>query len=184
MDTAKTCYLFFDLDGTVLTHDRRLEKETLDAMLRVQAMGHKLIMNTGRSRGGYLRKNADAARIIPWDGTCFSASDIIFEDQLLYENGVSWEDFSVWLEYCMEKRLDLWYCGRLDQQLLDFSRYASPMTNDEMEEWRKTAERLFGKNTLTNVSIMGVLEQEGLPESGLQVCQLPTYSDLFSRGMQ
>ena len=182
LDTTKPCYLFFDLDGTVLTHDRRLKKETLDAMLRAQAMGHKLIMNTGRSRGGYLRTNASAAHAIPWDGTCLSASEIVFEGQLLYETGVSWEDFSAWLEYCMEKRLDLWYCGRRAQELLNFSSYGSPMTEAEREEWRNTAKRLFRENTLTNISIVGVLEKEGLPESGLRVCQLPTYSDLFPAG--
>ena len=182
LDTTKPCYLFFDLDGTVLTHDRRLEQETLDAMLRVQAMGHKLIMNTGRSRGGYMRSNADAARVIPWDGTCFSASDIIFEGELLYENGVSLNDFTVWLEYCMEKRLDLWYCGRSYQQLFDFSKYASPMTETEREGWRQTAKTLFAENVLTNVSVMAVLDGDDLPESGLCICQLPTYADLFPAG--
>ena len=100
MDTQKTCYLFFDLDGTVISHDGALSDANLQAMLAAQRLGHKLILNTGRSRGGYMLKNADAARVIPWDGTCFSASDIIYEGRLLYENGVSWEDFSSWLEYC------------------------------------------------------------------------------------
>ncbi|MBQ8407851.1 MAG: HAD family phosphatase [Clostridia bacterium] len=182
MDTSKTCYLFFDLDGTVLGHDGSLAPETLDAMLRVQALGHKLILNTGRSQGGYMRKNASAGHMIPWDGKCFSASDIIFEGQLLYENGVSWQDFSTWLEYCMEKRMDLWYCGRKEQILLDFAQYKAPMTESEKTEWRKKAALIFHENVLTNVSIMGTLEQEGLPESGLSICQLPTYADLFPAG--
>ena len=182
MDTSKTCYLFFDLDGTVITHKRTLAKETLDAMLKVQSLGHKLILNTGRSQAGYMRTNASEAHVIPWDGTCFSASDIFFEGKLLYENGVSWKDFSTWLEYCMEHRRDVWYCGRQDQQLFDFSRYESPIAEEEKSKWRKFARDTFESNVLTNISIMGVLEKEGLPESGLCICQLPTYADLFPAG--
>ena len=182
MDTSKTCYLFFDLDGTVLAHDKSLKQETLDAMLNAQALGHKLILNTGRSQGGYKLKNASAGHIIPWDGQCFSASDILYEGKLLYECGVSWEDFSVWLEYCMDQRMDVWYCGRQEQVLFDFGRYEAPLTNEEKAEWRKTAEVLFKENILTNFSVMGVLPQTGLPRSGLSVCQLPTYADLFPAG--
>lgn len=182
MDTAKTCYLFFDLDGTVLTHDKKLAQETLDAMLRVQALGHKLILNTGRSQGGYKLKNASAGHVIPWDGTCFSASDIIYEGKLLYECGVSWEDFSVWLEYCMKQRMDVWYCGRQEQVSFGFREYENPLTEKEKDEWRKKARLMFQENVLTNFSIMGILPKEGLPESGLSICQLPTYADLFPAG--
>ena len=182
MDTSKTCYLFFDLDGTVITHDRKLPRENLDAMLRAQALGHKLILNTGRSQAGYMRTNASAAHVIPWDGMCFSASDIFYEDKLLYENGVSWGDFSVWLEYCMEHSMDLWYCGRKDQVLFDFSKFRSPTTDAQKPECLQNAEREFKENRLTNISIMGVLDLSGIPESGLCICQLPTYADLFPAG--
>ena len=181
MDTAKTCYLFFDLDGTVITHDRKLPRENLDAMLRAQALGHKLILNTGRSQAGYMRTNASAAHSIPWDGKCFSASDIFYEGRLLYENRVAWEDFSAWFEYCIEHRRDLWYCGRKDQVLFDFTKFCSPMTESEKAEWRLKAEREFEENVLTNISIMGVLDRE-LPQTGLGICQLPKYADLFPAG--
>lgn len=182
MDTTKPCYLFFDLDGTVITHDGNLKKETLDAMLRVQALGHKLILNTGRSQAGYMQKDASAAHAIPWDGKCFSASDIFYGDELLYENGVSWSDFSIWLEFCMEHRADLWYCGRKDRTLFAFSEYGTPMTSSQKAECRQKAEREFNKNPLTNISIMGVLEKNDLPASGLCIFQLPTYADLFPKG--
>ena len=130
MDTTKTCYLFFDLDGTVLTLRGRLEKETLDAMLAVQAMGHKLILNTGRSRGGY--QLALEAHAIPWDGACFSSCDLFFEGRLLDENTVSRADLFAWLEYCMEQRIDIRYCGRQAQVLFDLSRYSAPLTEEDL----------------------------------------------------
>ena len=182
LDTTKPCYLFFDLDGTVITHDRKLPKENLDAMLRAQRLGHKLILNTGRSQAGYLRTNASAAHAIPWDGMCFSASDIFYEGRLLYENGVSQCDFSLWFEYCMEHCRDLWYCGRKEQRLFDFTKFTSPLTESEKNEWREKAEREFKENTLTNLSIMGILDCDDLPKSGLCICQLPRYADLFPAG--
>lgn len=181
-DTTKTCYLFFDLDGTVITHDGKLPKENLDAMLKAQALGHKLILNTGRSQGGYMLENASAAHIIPWNGMCFSASDIYYEGKLLYENSVSLSDFSIWLEYCMDNRRNIWYCGRKKQIMLPFGEFSSPMTEYEKSDWRQKAEQEFKENTLTNVSIKGVLDGENLPKSGLSVCQLPTYADLFPAG--
>ncbi|MBQ7347751.1 MAG: HAD family phosphatase [Clostridia bacterium] len=182
MDTTKTCYLFFDLDGTVLNHNYELTKENLDAMLKARSLGHKLILNTGRSRGGYLLKNADAARVIPWDGTCFSSADITFEGNLLYENAVSKSDFEIWLEYCMEHRLDMSYCGREEQVLWEFGKYSEPMTEEQKNEWRKKSKIAFEQNILTNISIMGILDEETLPETGLSVYQLPTYADLFPAG--
>ena len=179
LDISKPCYLFFDLDGTVITHERKLPPENLDAMLRVQKLGHKLILNTGRSQAGYMRTNASAAHVIPWDGMCFSASDIFYEGRLIYECGVAWDDFSVWFEYCMDNRLDVWYCGRKEQRLFDFTRFSSPMTESEKIEWRQKAESEFKENTLTNISIMGVLDGDDLPKSGLCICQLPRYADLF-----
>ena len=82
----------------------------------------------------------------------------------------------------MEQGLDLWYCGRKDQILFAFSKSGASMAESEKAEWRQKAEREFKENALTNISIMGVLAQDGLPESGLCICQLPTYADLFPAG--
>lgn len=181
MDKTKTCYLFFDLDGTVLTHQGKLEKETLETMLAVQAMGHKLILNTGRSQGGY--KLAPAAHTIPWDGACFSSSDIFFGGRLLSESTVPEEDFFAWLEYCMEQRIDVRYCGRETQVLFDFSRYSAPMTGEEQDSWRQLAQKEFETNVLTNLSVMSVLPlDDRLPKTNLKLYQLPTYVDLFAPG--
>lgn len=182
MDISKPCYLFFDLDGTVLGHDGKLSEETLAAMLRAQKLGHKLILNTGRSQGGYMLKKVEAAHAIPWDGKCFSASDIFFEGELIYENRVSWEDFSAWLEYSMERRMGFYYCGRRSTFIWDFSKYNSAITEAEKDEWRATAKAEFESNILTNISVVGVLDQGALPKSGLCICQLPTYADLFPAG--
>ena len=182
MDTKKTCYLFFDLDGTVISHDGALSDANLQAMLAVQKLGHKLILNTGRSRGGYMLKNADAARVIPWDGTCFSTADITFEGRLIYEKAVSKADFDIWLEYCMEHRFDVRYCGREEQVLWEFASYPEPLTDAQKVAWREKAALEFERNVLTNLSIMGVLDERTFPKSSLNIFQLPAYADLFPAG--
>ncbi|MBQ7337213.1 MAG: HAD family phosphatase [Clostridia bacterium] len=179
MNIHSTLYLFFDLDGTVLVKGK-LPEENLTAMKRAQAMGHKLILNTGRSRGGYA--TVPQANAVPWDGMCFSASDINYQGKNIHLVTVCEEDFNIWLEYCMEHRVRLAYCGREWLEYLDFTTYKNPMTEAQKDEHRVYAAALFRKNPLTNVSVHTVIPPETIPRSGLIPIQLSTYADLFPHG--
>ena len=179
MDKNKPLYLFFDLDGTVLI-DYQLPQEHLDAMRWAQSLGHKLILNTGRSRGGYQRvPQADA---VPWDGKCFSAAEISYENRLISLKTVSERDFLTWLEYCMDHRFRLAYCGREWLEFIEFDRYDKPLTTAERDKHRKEGLALFYANPLTNVSVHAMLDPTTFPESGLVPIQLPGYADLFPAG--
>lgn len=179
MDVTKPLYLFFDLDGTVLVNSK-LPQEHLDAMKWAQSKGHKLILNTGRSRGGY--KRVPQAEAVPWDGRCFSAAEISFEDRLISLKTVSEQDFRIWLEYCLEHRFRLAYCGREWLEFLDYDQYKQPLTDEQKQILRKEAMTLFHENPLTNVSIHTMLDPSTFPESGLVPIQLPGYADLFPDG--
>ena len=174
MNIHSPLYLFFDLDGTVLIH-HKLPPENLAAMKRAQAMGHKLILNTGRSRGGYAL--VPEANNVPWDGMFYSASDITYQGRDVLHVTVSQEDFFIWLEYCMTYRVRLAYCGRLWLENLDFTVYDEPITEQE-----KDKHRAYAKNPLTNVSVHSVIPPETIPPSGLTPIQLSTYADLFPAG--
>ena len=139
MNIHSPLYLFFDLDGTVLIH-HHLPPENLAAMKRAQAMGHKLILNTGRSRGGYAL--VPEANAVPWDGMCFSASDIMYEERDISHVTVSKKDFHIWLEYCMTYRVRLAYCGRKWLENLDFTVYDAPLTEAEKDKHRAYATEL------------------------------------------
>ncbi len=179
MNIYSPLYLFFDLDGTVLV-DGKLPAENLAAMRRAQQLGHKLILNTGRSRGGYA--HVPQANAVPWDGMCFSASDINYEGRSLRLVTVSEQDFRIWLEYCMNHRVRLAYCGREWLEYLDFTIYKQPLTESEKDQHRAYAAALFRKNPLTNVSVHTVIPPDTIPESGLVPIQLSTYADLFPHG--
>ncbi|MBE6934719.1 MAG: HAD-IIB family hydrolase [Ruminococcaceae bacterium] len=43
-------YIIFDLDDTLLNNQRRVTDYTLDVLHRMQKMGHKLVINTARSK--------------------------------------------------------------------------------------------------------------------------------------
>lgn len=180
MDINQTLYLFFDLDGTVLLNGA-LPPENLAAMKKAQSLGHKLILNTGRSRGGYARvPQADA---VPWDGMCFSAADISYQGKSIRLTTVSEQDLMIWLDYCMEHRVRLAYCGREWLEFLDYTTFAAPLTEQQKDEQRAYAASLYRKNPLTNVSVHTVIPPETIPkESGITPIQLDTYADLFPRG--
>lgn len=179
MDKTKPLYLFFDLDGTVLIN-YQLPPEHLEAMRWAQSLGHKLILNTGRSRGGY--KRVPVAEDIPWDGRCFSAAEITYEDKLLDLKTVSEQDFMIWLDYCLEHRFRLAYCGREWLEFLEYDQYDLPLSDEQKQELRKQAMALFRQNPLTNVSIHATLDPTTFPKSGLVPIQLPGYADLFPDG--
>lgn len=41
--------IFIDFDGTLVTKERRVPRENLDAIQKVRSLGHKVFVNTGRS---------------------------------------------------------------------------------------------------------------------------------------
>lgn len=43
-------YIIFDLDDTLLNSERQVSDYTLDILKRLQAMGHKIVINTARSK--------------------------------------------------------------------------------------------------------------------------------------
>lgn len=179
MNPSKPLYLFFDLDGTVLI-DRKLPKLNLDAMRRAQRLGHKLILNTGRSRGSYAR--VASLTDVPWDGMCFGAADINVQGENISLKTIGEQDFLIWLDYCIEHRVCLCYGGRERLEFLDFSAYDHPLTADERHAAVKYATSLYRQDPLTNFSVQCVIPKGTMPESGLTPIQLSTYADVFPRG--
>ena len=176
MNPRQTLYLFFDLDGTVLI-DRKLPRQHLNAMRRAQQLGHKLILNTGRSRGSYAR--VASITDISWDGQCFGAADINYQGKNISLKTIDEQDFRIWLNYCMEHRVCLCYGGREHLEFLDFSAYDHPMTEAEKQTALEYAATLYRQNPLTNFSVQCVIPPETMPVSSLAPIQLSTYADVF-----
>ena len=139
MDTQKSCYLFFDLDGTVLV-DGKLPREHLDAMRAAQALGHKLILCTGRSCGMF-ELVRDLVKDVPWNGMIFGGADIRFEGEILSQKCFPPERVFEWLEFCMEHRYFFGYEGQVTFFPIKFHELKAPMAEEQKEHYRAWIKR-------------------------------------------
>ena len=80
--TAKYC-LFFDYDGTLSHHG--VSEENKAALKKVQALGHYLVLNTGRSKG-FIPEDAWAAA--DWDGIIAGTSYVEYKNTVLCNEGI------------------------------------------------------------------------------------------------
>ncbi len=194
MDVKKTCYLFFDFDGTVtvdcsqtllpdgtVIKKRILPNEHVQAIRAAHDMGHKIFLCTGRSRGSLfdMRQEYLPAFELPWDGMICGASDMWYEGKQLAISHISREECLSWLDYC--RRTDRIFCYNGTETAV---RYPLKKIKTE-EEWerllREINEQLIS-NPLTNLSTIPAADDSDMPRTELSVIHLPTYSDIFAPG--
>lgn len=177
LDTSKPCYLFFDFDGTVYV-DRTIKEETLHAMLEVQKMGHKLIMNTGRSYSEV--RISPAAFSVPWDGYVLGAGDIRFEGKSLLRKTVSLSDAEKWLQYCMRHRLDLICAGEHYSVKYALKSHPQPFTDRETEQLLQALRADYAFNVICKMTVLQPLVESELPDTELTVIS-QHYADIFPK---
>ncbi|MFI3201631.1 MAG: Cof-type HAD-IIB family hydrolase [Eubacteriales bacterium] len=78
--------LFFDIDGTLITHGVPIEKSTIEALKQVKENGHSIFICTGRSRSMVLDEFIDSVGfdgVIAACGTyCEYQKEILFNTEL------------------------------------------------------------------------------------------------------
>lgn len=78
-------YLFFDIDGTLLSHEKGILESTVQALEQAKAQGHKLFINTGRS----LAEVGDSFDRFDFDGfVCAAGSHIIIEGEEVFNQTI------------------------------------------------------------------------------------------------
>lgn len=97
-----TYLLFFDLDGTILFHNR-IESSVRSALIRAKEKGHRIILNTGRSKA-FL---PDVIDTIPWDGLVCGTSYVEYHGQVLFNHPVPTDLLRIAVTYCVENKLPL-----------------------------------------------------------------------------
>ncbi len=178
MDTQKPCYLFFDFDGTVYTN-HIISDETVSALTAVQAMGHQLIVSTGRSYGEALL--SPVLFEIPWDGFVWGAGDIRYKGRELFEATVPLSDAEQWMLYCMRHRYDLVYGGHDRCLIFRFREHSAPFSEREISEYLATLHRESETNPLTKMTILQKPDARDLPKTEQNVI-LQHYADIFPKG--
>lgn len=193
MEAQKTCYLFFDFDGTVTADIRTTLPDGSEKMCRilpechlnslrsVHDAGHKIFICTGRSRGSMLGINKDwlPALDLPWDGMLFGASDMWYNGKRISIKYIPREEIYFWLDYCKNTGRVFCYNGTETPIRYDFSMETSP---DRVAEIYRDVERQIIENPLTNMSVIPSALDIDSKKTSLSVVNLKRYSDIFPPG--
>ena len=164
-------YLFFDYDGT-LTYNDRISEKNIRALAKAQAAGHKIFLNTGRSKGNV---PDEVLSQIPWNGMICGKGYMEYEGKLLFEHHLSPDFLKFALEYCNKKGVRiLWegvervYSNHPNEWLLDI--------NDFLD--------VCGSLRITGVQLGGPMpEEDSALFSDVEICSFPGYSEVVPKGI-
>ncbi|HEY4544692.1 MAG TPA: Cof-type HAD-IIB family hydrolase [Tissierellaceae bacterium] len=82
-------YIFFDIDGTLLSHTEGIIESTAKALKMAKENGHKIFINTGRS----LAEVGDSFDRFDFDGfVCAAGSYIKIGSEVIYDKQIEFED--------------------------------------------------------------------------------------------
>ncbi|WP_404408286.1 Cof-type HAD-IIB family hydrolase [Jeotgalibacillus malaysiensis] len=75
--------IFFDIDGTLLNHDKKLPASTKEAIFKLQELGHEVAIATGRAPFMYesLRQELGIRSFISYNGQY-----VVLNDEVIYAN--------------------------------------------------------------------------------------------------
>lgn len=182
MDLTKPCYFFFDFDGTVAQHGMPIP-ENVEMMNQVRAMGHKLILNTGRSKGHFFEPDHPERGEIPWDGMIFGASQLVFDGKTIEKKPISFFREFAWFRFCLKHRYGIMIEGEKGSLDLRYDRLEKPLSfREKIGEYRKFFHEVF-TDPQTKISIHRVLDPAITPKRLLrQILQHKTYAEVFRKG--
>lgn len=111
-----TKYVFFDIDGTLWDENMIVPENTKAAIRQLQANGHKAFICTGRAMGNVNDPQFDE---IGFDGFIAACGNHVeMDDQILYENNMSYEEVKAIYEVSRKANLPIIYEGT-EYQWLD-----------------------------------------------------------------
>ena len=163
--------LFFDIDGTILFNGE-IPDENADALLQAKSRGHKLFINTGRSRGNLPQS---ILSLPVWTGFCCGGAYAEIDGTIVENKTMRFSVFKNILDYC-----EAHGCGCAVESVEGFhtfctDRWKTPnMTKKELID-------LFPRIQVTKVTFDRVLtDYNGL--KGLAFTQFPNYTEAFLKG--
>lgn len=98
MDTMNDKYaVFLDIDGTLMGSSAEALKKNLDVIQKVRALGHKVLISTGRATA-YLPRNIDIEKY--FDGVVSGAgARVIIDEKEVFLKTMTKENIKVFCEY-------------------------------------------------------------------------------------
>ena len=179
MDPTQTCYLFLDFDGTVYL-DGAIPPENRAALRAVQRMGHQVILNTGRARGG-LNLAAEQYQGVDWDGVIFGSSDMTYRGIRYHEHTLSEDEVLHWVRYGMDRHYWITLGGETEPKPLRFQEHPEDFTSEETDAILNGIREWMGGVPVTKLSIQNV-DACDVPENGVTVVRMATYAEILPKG--
>ena len=93
------CLVFLDVDGTLLFHNTEISANDVDALCRLQAAGHKIFLNSGRSRSIVPRELTDR---IAFDGFVCGSTYVEYQGEVLHRRPVDDDTIRAVCRYAVE----------------------------------------------------------------------------------
>ncbi len=181
MDINRTCYLFLDFDGTVFLHETEIPTEVREALATVQRAGHRVILNTGRSRGG-LDFGKPKYQGVDWDGELYGGADYTYRGEHRVLGKMNPAECEAWFRSAMER--GAWINVECDKQnqCFHFDGADFPRSQAEKQTYLEAYRMLTDGQTLMKLSV-GVTSVEKEPIEGIHVVDQKTYLELFPKGL-
>lgn len=180
IDTKKTCYLLLDFDGTVCLNGS-IPKEHQAALKAAQALGHRVILNTGRSRGG-LDLSKGEYQGVDWDGVIFGATDMTFLGKRIHEYTLTHEDVLYWVNYCLDRCRWVAVEGEERTKRYWLNQHDGEFSAEERIAFLEEIEELCRDNPVTKMTVQAVEETDEPKGSKIRFVRQAAHVELFPNG--
>jgi Cof subfamily protein (haloacid dehalogenase superfamily) len=103
--------IFFDIDGTILDHNKEIPSSTRDAIQMLKDHGHHVAIATGRAPFMFedLRKELDIHSYVSFNGQY-----VVFEDEVIFENPLKKETLENLLQFADKENHPLVFMSEED----------------------------------------------------------------------
>ena len=163
--------LFFDIDGTLAHGGGVVTDANKEAILKVQALGHKVFLNTGRSLANIPSATLNS---IKWDGIVAGTGYVEYGGEVLYLKTMPADALEEIYGYCTEKGVECLFEG------------VEKLYTNERNEWSEFIEdcRPFSDEMkVTNVTVGASLPEEDLCRFGrVKIVRMPDYFEANNLG--
>ncbi len=159
-----TKYLFFDIDGTLAHGEGVVTDANKEAILKVKAQGHKVLLNTGRSLANIPTATLEA---LEWDGIVAGTGYVEYHGEVIYLKPVPASALEEIYSYCTEKGYEILFEG-VDKMYTN--------RHNEWSEYIGDCLPFRDELKITNVTVCAPLPEEDKDRfKELKIVCMPTY---------
>ena len=180
IDTKKTCYRLLDFDGTVFLNGV-IPKKHQDALRAAQKLGHRVILNTGRSRGG-LDLSDEKHQGVNWDGMIFGATDMIYNGVRIHEHTLTHEDVLYWVNYCLDRCRWVAIEGEEQTKRYWLNQHEGAFSQEERLAFLEEIEVFCFENPITKMTLQAVEEIDEPKECKIRFVRQTSHVELYPNG--